>query len=135
VAKQKLRNATSLLLLRPGRQSKPQSKPSAISTFWSIMPECIPEDVPGTDRGSVGQNHQHDLKSTAFFSQAAAQAMIKAGHGGKIINIGSGSSFRPSGKGLAHYCAAKGGVVSLTRAMAKELTPYAYYATRSSRAQ
>ena len=65
-----------------------------------------------------------NLKSTAFFSQAAAQAMIKAGHGGKIINIGSGSSFRPSGKGLAHYCAAKGGVVSLTRAMAKELTPY-----------
>jgi NAD(P)-dependent dehydrogenase (short-subunit alcohol dehydrogenase family) len=65
-----------------------------------------------------------NLKSTAFFSQAAAQAMIKAGHGGKIINIGSGSSYRPSGKGLAHYCAAKGGVISLTRAMAKELTPY-----------
>jgi NAD(P)-dependent dehydrogenase (short-subunit alcohol dehydrogenase family) len=65
-----------------------------------------------------------NLKSTAFFSQAAAQAMIRAGHGGKIINIGSGSSFRPAGKGLAHYCAAKGGVVSLTRAMAKELTPH-----------
>ena len=65
-----------------------------------------------------------NLKSTAFFSQAAAQAMIEAGHGGKIINIGSGSSYRPSGKGLAHYCAAKGGIVSLTRAMAKELTPY-----------
>ena len=65
-----------------------------------------------------------NLKSTAFFSQAAAQAMIRAGHGGKIINIGSGSSFRPSGKGLAHYCAAKGGIVSLTRAMAKELTPH-----------
>ncbi len=65
-----------------------------------------------------------NLKSTAFFSQAAAQAMIRAGHGGKIINIGSASSFRPSGKGLAHYCAAKGGVISLTRAMAKELTPY-----------
>ena len=64
-----------------------------------------------------------NLKSTAFFSQAAAQAMIEAGHGGKIINIGSGSSYRPSGKGLAHYCAAKGGVVSLTRAMAKELAP------------
>jgi len=65
-----------------------------------------------------------NLKSTAFFSQAAAQAMIEAGHGGKIINIGSGSAYRPSGKGLAHYCAAKGGVVSLTRAMAKELAPY-----------
>jgi len=65
-----------------------------------------------------------NLKSTAFFSQAAAQAMIEAGHGGKIINIGSGSSYRPSGKGLAHYCAAKGGIVSLTRAMAKELTPH-----------
>jgi NAD(P)-dependent dehydrogenase (short-subunit alcohol dehydrogenase family) len=64
------------------------------------------------------------LKSTAFFSQAAAQAMIRAGHGGRIINIGSASSLRPSGRGLAHYCAAKGGVISLTRAMAKELTPY-----------
>lgn len=65
-----------------------------------------------------------NLKATAFFSQAAAQAMIEAGHGGKIINIGSASSFRPAGKGRAHYCAAKGGVLSLTRGMAKELTPY-----------
>ncbi len=63
-----------------------------------------------------------NLKGTAFFSQAAAQAMIRAGHGGRIISIGSGSGIRPPGKDIAHYCTSKGAIISLTRAMAKELT-------------
>ena len=36
-----------------------------------------------------------NLKASAFCSQAAAKAMIKAGHGGTIINIGSESAIRP----------------------------------------
>jgi NAD(P)-dependent dehydrogenase (short-subunit alcohol dehydrogenase family) len=42
--------------------------------------------------------------------------MIRSG-GGSIINIGSGWSLK-GGPRAASYCAAKGGVVNLTRAMA-----------------
>ena len=65
-----------------------------------------------------------NLKASAFCSQAAAKAMIKAGHGGKIINIGSESSIRPPMGSLAHYVASKGGLESLTKAIARELLPY-----------
>ncbi len=65
-----------------------------------------------------------NLKASAFCSQAAAKAMIKAGHGGTIINIGSESAIRPPLGKLAHYVAAKGGLVSLTKAIARELLPH-----------
>ena len=64
-----------------------------------------------------------DLKGVFFNSQAAAQEMIKAGRGGKIVNIASTGALRPAGN-TAHYNAAKGGVVMLTKALALELAPY-----------
>lgn len=60
-----------------------------------------------------------NLKGVMFFSQAAARAMIAKGHGGKIINIASVDAFHPTGN-LANYDASKGGVVMLTKALAKE---------------
>jgi 2-deoxy-D-gluconate 3-dehydrogenase len=64
-----------------------------------------------------------NLKGVFFYSQAAAQQMIKAGHGGKIINIASIDAFHPHGE-VAHYNASKGGVVMLTKALALELAPH-----------
>ena len=61
-----------------------------------------------------------NLKGTFLFSQAAARAMIKAGRGGRIINIASMDALKPYGM-LAHYAASKSGVISLTKAMALEL--------------
>jgi len=63
-----------------------------------------------------------NLKGTMFFSQAAARAMIVKGHGGKIVNIASVDAFHPTGN-LAEYDASKGGVVMLTKALAKEWAP------------
>ena len=60
-----------------------------------------------------------DLKGVFFQAQAAARQMIKQG-GGKIINIASVDATLPVG-GLAPYDAAKGGVVMLTKSLAKEL--------------
>src|SRR5947209_7032331 len=48
--------------------------------------------------------------------------MIKAGHGGKIVNIASIDTLHPTGN-LAHYDASKGGVVMLTRSLALEFGP------------
>lgn len=63
-----------------------------------------------------------NLKGYMFFAQAAARAMIAKGHGGKIVNIASVDAFHPTGN-LAEYDASKGGVVMLTKALAKEWAP------------
>jgi NAD(P)-dependent dehydrogenase (short-subunit alcohol dehydrogenase family) len=56
------------------------------------------------------------LKGIFLLSREVIPHMIRAG-GGSIINIGSGWSLK-GGPRAASYCAAKGGVVNLTRAMA-----------------
>lgn len=63
-----------------------------------------------------------NLKAT-FFCSRAVVAHMKAKGGGKIINISSvaGLLAIPDSAG---YCASKGGVVNLTRALACELAPY-----------
>lgn len=57
-----------------------------------------------------------NLKSMVLTSRFAIPQMIKGG-GGAIINISSLSALRP--RGFTAYSAAKGGVISLTRAMAE----------------
>src|SRR6516165_6352075 len=64
-----------------------------------------------------------NLKGACFCAQAVAKAMISAGRPGVIINLTSGAAFRSSPRGV-HYVASKGGVLSMTRAMALELAPY-----------
>ena len=66
--------------------------------------------------------HSINLKASFFCAQAAARAMIAAGHPGAIINLASSAVFGASPQGV-HYSASKGGVVSMTRAMAMELAP------------
>jgi NAD(P)-dependent dehydrogenase (short-subunit alcohol dehydrogenase family) len=66
--------------------------------------------------------HAVNLKGTAFCSQAAARVMIAANTKGAIVTI---ASIAASGAARgAHYAASKGGVISLTRGMALELTPH-----------
>lgn len=64
-----------------------------------------------------------NLKGACFCAQAAARAMAAAGSGGSIINLTSGAAYRGSPRGV-HYCASKGGVLSMTRQMALELAPH-----------
>ncbi len=56
------------------------------------------------------------LKGIYLLSHEVIPHMIRSG-GGSIVNIGSGWSLR-GGPKAASYCAAKGGTVNLTRAMA-----------------
>lgn len=64
-----------------------------------------------------------NLKGSFLYAQAAAGEMIKAGHGGRIINIASIDALKPQEMGV-HYNASKGGVVMLTKSLALELAPY-----------
>lgn len=61
-----------------------------------------------------------NLKAAFFFSQAAAQRMIAAGGGGSIVQIASIDAIHPTGN-LTVYDASKGGLLMLTKSMAKEL--------------
>ena len=60
-----------------------------------------------------------NLKSTFFLSQAVGREMLRAGRGGKIINIASMLSFQ-GGIRVASYTASKSGVAGLTRLLANE---------------
>ena len=64
-----------------------------------------------------------NLKGSCFCAQAVAKRMVATGRRGSIINLTSGAAFRGSPRGV-HYCASKGGVLSMTRQMALELAPY-----------
>ena len=64
--------------------------------------------------------HDVNLRGIFFGCQLAAREMIKGG-GGKIVNTASELAFvAPRSGTLASYIASKGGVVSLTRALAVE---------------
>ncbi len=63
-----------------------------------------------------------NLSGSFYCSQLAARHMAEMG-GGKIINIASLYGLRGFGSAIT-YCAAKGGVVQLTRALALYLAPY-----------
>jgi len=63
-----------------------------------------------------------NVKGPFLCSQAVFPAMKEQGNG-KIINIASAAAF-VGGSQFAHYVASKGGVVSLTRALAQELGPH-----------
>lgn len=60
-----------------------------------------------------------NLKTPFFLAQAVAQAMVKAGRGGKIINIASMLSFQ-GGIRTASYTASKSGLAGITRLLANE---------------
>jgi 3-oxoacyl-[acyl-carrier protein] reductase len=61
-----------------------------------------------------------NLKSVFLCSQAVLPTMMRQG-GGRIINVTSVAARNGGGPGSAAYATAKGGVSTLTRAMAKEL--------------
>lgn len=64
-----------------------------------------------------------NLYGAFYASRAAARIMIKQGEGGKIINFSSAVGINGL-KNCTDYAAAKGGVMSLTKALAKELGPH-----------
>jgi 2-hydroxycyclohexanecarboxyl-CoA dehydrogenase len=64
-----------------------------------------------------------NLTGTFYCAQAVVPDMIAA-HWGRIVTISSSSAQRGSPR-MAHYAASKGGVIALTKSMARELAPHA----------
>ena len=64
-----------------------------------------------------------NLKGIWLMAQEVARRMVHYGQGGSIINIASVLGERGIAQ-LPGYCASKGGIINLTRAMAVELAPH-----------
>jgi len=64
-----------------------------------------------------------NLMSTFFCSQVAASGMV-ARKRGAIVNLSSLAAWNGGGPGALAYCAAKGAIVSFSKAIAKELAPH-----------
>ena len=64
---------------------------------------------------------QHDinLKASFFLAQAAARVMVRMGKGGRIINFTSQGWQSGGFGGSVAYAATKGGIVSMTRGLAR----------------
>jgi NAD(P)-dependent dehydrogenase (short-subunit alcohol dehydrogenase family) len=69
----------------------------------------------------VWDRHVDTILKGSFFCAKAAIPALKASRG-NIVNIASELGLRPIVNNVA-YCAAKGGVINLTRALALELAP------------
>jgi NAD(P)-dependent dehydrogenase (short-subunit alcohol dehydrogenase family) len=69
---------------------------------------------------------QHDvnLKQTFFLCRTTARAMIEQGKGGRIITFSSQGWWSGGFGGSVVYAASKGGVVSMTRGLARTLGPH-----------
>lgn len=66
--------------------------------------------------------HDTNLKAAFFYIQSSARLMMK-NKAGRILNIAS--TWAISGKNeMIHYCSSKGGVISMTKALAIELAPF-----------
>jgi NAD(P)-dependent dehydrogenase (short-subunit alcohol dehydrogenase family) len=65
-----------------------------------------------------------NLKATFFLCRAAARAMREQGRGGRIITFTSQAWWTGGFGGSVVYAASKGGIVSMTRGMARSYGPY-----------
>ncbi len=64
-----------------------------------------------------------NLKGTWLSARSAVRAMMKTGHGGTVVMIGSINSI-VGNPGASAYCASKGGVLMLGRTLALDWAPY-----------
>jgi NAD(P)-dependent dehydrogenase (short-subunit alcohol dehydrogenase family) len=79
-----------------------------------------------SDVSSEDWDHQIDvnLKASFFLCRAAGQEMISAGRGGRIITFASNAWWTGSFGGAVVYAASKGGIVSMTRGLARTFGPH-----------
>lgn len=64
-----------------------------------------------------------NLKGTWLSARSAVRAMIKSGHGGTVVMIGSINSV-VGNPGASAYCASKGGVLMLGKTLALDWAPF-----------
>lgn len=95
----------------------------AVITAWGQIDVLIhaagvayPGTILETDEATWDEILDINLKGTYLVNRRVLQQMVSQGHG-SIVNVASDAGLL-GGRNLAAYCASKGGVVLLTKAMA-----------------
>ncbi|NMB97304.1 MAG: 3-oxoacyl-ACP reductase FabG [Clostridiaceae bacterium] len=86
-----------------------------------IWPTCFVENMSDEEWNRV---IQVNLTGPFMFSKRVVKHFISNSIKGKIINIVSQAAFHGSTSGHAHYAAAKGGLVTFTVSLAREVAKY-----------
>lgn len=76
-------------------------------------------DVDDVTESDWDLQHSVNLKSSFFLSRSVADALRTAGGGGRIVTFGSQGWWSGGFGGSVVYAASKGGVVSMTRGLAR----------------
>jgi len=101
-------------------------------TFLTCRAFCAPERLPGLLLGRRRRRGGNGFDSASSSSIGdGSRNRSGFGIGGSIINVGSIVSTYGN-YGQANYAASKGGVVGLTRSLAKEMAAISYKATRAA---
>lgn len=105
----------------------------AVEAFWAESARALGSIDILVNNAGIGREQSFDaidlpafdrviavnLRAAFHFAKLATPGM-QTRHWGRIINIASQLAYKGA-PGLAHYCAAKAGVIGLTRALAVEL--------------
>lgn len=86
-----------------------------------ICPVSMVKDMSLEEWESVLRTN---LTGTFLTCREMINALLRRNSPGKIVNIASQSAFNGSKTGKSHYSASKGGVVSFTLSLAKEVAAY-----------
>ncbi len=87
----------------------------------AVCPTC---DVKDLSLDEWTRTLEVNLTGAFLCSREMVRQLIAAGRPGRIVNISSQAAFRGSTTGHAPYDASKGGIVSLTVSMAREVARY-----------
>jgi 3-oxoacyl-[acyl-carrier protein] reductase len=87
----------------------------------AVCPTCQVKDMTEQQ-----WNHtlQVNLTGTFLTSREMVRRLLAAGRTGRIVNVSSQAAFRGSTTGHAPYDASKGGMISLTVSLAREVAPH-----------
>jgi 3-oxoacyl-[acyl-carrier protein] reductase len=108
---------------------------SVLALFDAVLPQLGGLDILINNAGILIEKPLLDMSAAEFDRQMsvnlrgaflagreAIRAMVTAGQGGRVINIASELAYLGRANCSA-YCASKGGVLSMTRAWAREFAP------------
>ena len=94
------------------------SKVDILVNNAAVCPTCWVPDMP---LEMWSRTISVNLTGTFLTSRQFVKRLLDAGRGGRIVNIVSQAAFRGSTTGHAPYDASKGGIVSFTIALAREV--------------
>jgi NAD(P)-dependent dehydrogenase (short-subunit alcohol dehydrogenase family) len=80
-------------------------------------------DIDAVTEEQWALQEEINLRATFFLNRAAARIMLRQGRGGRIVNFASQGWWTGGYGGSVVYAATKGGVVSMTRGLARTYAP------------